>query len=59
MTQVAMMALPYRENFLKNISGTDDAAAGLASLVEWNRYVVPLRDELWAFYRAHGIQDLP
>ena len=28
-------------------------------LTDWYGFVEPLRTELWAFFKAHGIEEIP
>jgi hypothetical protein len=58
--QAAMMTLPYRADFIATLGGgVHDAAGVTAQLVECRSVLDRIRTQLWDFYRANGIQELP
>ena len=60
---VAINLVPYRKDFLKTISGKDDAAEAAAFVLpkfrEFLAVMNPVRESLWAFYRKYNLTELP
>ena len=57
----AMFFLPSRKQFFASLGeGDEDAALLLQTrLLTFLALVTPVREALWKFYRANGLQDLP
>lgn len=55
----AMMLLPSRNSFLSTLANGQPQEAVMHQMAAFVHVMNRVREELWAFYRAHKIQDLP
>lgn len=55
----AMLALPSRATFMRNISAGEDMSVLTEDLGEFVRLLEQVRLELWRFYSVNGLTELP